>query len=199
MDPNLQHPFCLILSGPSQSGKTTLVKEILKNKDKLIVPKIERVVYAYAEYQSDFAGIDAEFVPEIPSPDIFDKNSNNLLIIDDFQDQLKNMTNLFTKYSHHRNLSVILLLQNPFASYTRTISLNSHYFIFMKNPRDKSQINHLARQIAPGKSNRIIEAYEDATSTNFGYLFIDLKPNTSEQMRYRTDIFDMHQQRVYLI
>ena len=45
----------------------------------------------------------------------------------------------------------------------RTISLNAHYLILFKNPRDASQINHLAKQMYPTKSKFMVEAYRDAT------------------------------------
>jgi hypothetical protein len=189
MDASLKHPSTFVLAGASQTGKTTWVRELIQKKDSLFTPKIER----------SFADMEAEFVNDIPSVDIFDKNVNNLLIIDDFQNRVKEMTDLFTKYSHHRNVTVVVLLQNPFAPHTRTLSLNAHYFVFMRNPRDKSQILHLARQIAPGKSDRVVEAFNDATQLPFGYLLIDLRQETPEQLRYRTDIFDADLQRVYMI
>lgn len=199
MDVTIKHPFCLIVAGASGSGKSSWVKKLLEKKHLLISPNIERVVYGYAEYQPAFDDMDAEFVNDIPDIEIFDRKINNLLIIDDFQDRVKDMTDLFTKYSHHRNVSVVVLLQNPFAVNTRTLSLNAHYFVFMRNPRDKSQIAHIARQIAPGKSDRVVQAFNEATQLPFGYLMIDLKQQTPEQLRFRTDIFDQEIQRVYMI
>ena len=40
----------------------------------------------------------------------------------------------------------------------RTISLNSHYLLVLKNPRDASQINHLAMQMYPGKTKNVQKA-----------------------------------------
>ena len=59
------------------------------------------------------------------------------------------IVNLFTKGSHHRNLSVIYIVQNLFhqGKGNRSISLNSHYLVLFKNPRDKLQILTLAEQI----------------------------------------------------
>ena len=64
----------------------------------------------------------------------------------------KSVSNLFTKGSHHCNLSVLHLVQNVFDKnkHTRTISLNAHYLVIFKNPRDASQITHLAKQMYPG-------------------------------------------------
>ena len=75
-------------------------------------------------------------------------------------------TTLFTKKSHHRNTSVLYLVQNllPKNKESRTISLNSQYMVVFKNPRDASQMSHLARQMYPGRAKFVKEAFKDATS-----------------------------------
>lgn len=53
------------------------------------------------------------------------------------------VTRLCTKHSHHRNLSVMYIVQNPVRKKNKeqgTISLNSHYTVLFKNPRDAVQI-----------------------------------------------------------
>jgi hypothetical protein len=47
---------------------------------------------------------------------------------------------LFTKKSHHRNISVMYIEQNLFhkGKNHRTISLNAHYMVLFKNPRDEA-------------------------------------------------------------
>ncbi|GFV60524.1 uncharacterized protein TNCV_3471591 [Trichonephila clavipes] len=52
-----------------------------------------------------------------------------------------------------------------------------------KNRRDKSQITHLGRQLYPRKVKFFQECYADATSKPYGYLLIDLKPETDESLR----------------
>lgn len=110
--------------------------------------------------------------------DEFDSSKNNIVIINDLMmqsEQDKSILNLFTVDSHHQNISVFFLSQNLLSQgkYMRTISLNCHYIILMNNPRDRSQINFLARQIFPTHSKFLVESYIDATSTQFGYLFLD--------------------------
>ena len=68
----------------------------------------------------------------------------------------------------------------------RTISLNSHYLVIFRNPRDKSQINHLAKQMYPGNIKFMQQSYDDATSKPYGYLLVDLKPETPDEIRLRT-------------
>ena len=98
------------------------------------------------------------------------------------------VTDLFTKKSHHSNTSVIYLVQNLFSrnKESRTISLNTQYMVVFKNPRDASQITNLAKQMYPGRVKFIQEAFADATSTPYGYLLVDLKQDTPEDLRLRT-------------
>ena len=99
------------------------------------------------------------------------------------------VVDIFTKISHHRNLSVVYLTQNLFYKnkQTRTLSLNSHYIVLFKNARDATQVANLARQMYPGKSVFMIEAFKNATSAPYGYLLIDLKQETDDKIR--TGIF----------
>ena len=55
------------------------------------------------------------------------------------------IANRSTKGRHHNNLSAIFITQNLFHKSQREISLNSNCIVILKNPRDKSQIQYLAR------------------------------------------------------
>ena len=107
------------------------------------------------------------------------------------------VTNLFTKKSHHSDTSVIYLVQNLFPKNkeSRTISLNSQYMVVFKNPRDASQLANLARQMYPGRGAFVQEAFADVTASPYGYLPIDMKQNTPDDMRLRTSVLpdDAHQ------
>ena len=83
---------------------------------------------------------------------------------------------LFTKGSHHKNISVIFIMQNIFhkGKSQRDISLNTKYIVLYKNPRDRAQIQHLARQVYPEDPKFLLEAYLDATHAQHSYLFLDL-------------------------
>lgn len=119
---------------------------------------------------------------------------NSLIIIDDLMTSAytKGICELFTKGSHHKKISVILITQNVFhqGKYCRDISLNCKYLVLFKNPRDKSQISPLARQIYPENPSSFIRVYKDATSKPFGYLFLDLTQSANDIVRFQTDIFN---------
>lgn len=183
MDVRLQSPFNLIIVGPSQSGKSVFVFKLFDNIEQLITPLPTRIIYCYSEYQEMFTLYPhIEFHEGLPDLNEFLGNSDSiLLVLDDMMSQTNvEISNLFTKYSHHRNLSVIFLTQNLFYKdkHTRTMSLNTHYIVMLKNPRDATQIMTLARQMFPHNSKYMIEAFTDAVKRTYGYLLIDLKPTT---------------------
>jgi hypothetical protein len=90
--------------------------------------------------------------------------------------------------------------QNLFykSKHNRTISLNAHYMVLFKNPRDVTQITTLSRQMFPGRGKFLVEAFKDATAKAYGYLLIDLKPDTEEKYRIRTNIFPGERHYVYV-
>lgn len=169
----------------------------------MIEPVPEHVLYCYGEFQPSFAEFpNVEFHNGLPDITSFDGRKNVLLILDDLMNEAnQNVCEIFTKLSHHRNVSVIFVTQNLFHKNPciRTMSLNSHYIVLFKNVRDASQIATLGRQMYPGKSKFVVEAYRDATEEPFSYLLIDLRPDTDENYRLRAKIFpDDDRQYVYV-
>lgn len=194
MDIRLKHPFTCIVAGQTQCGKSTFVSSLIKNSSELIDPPPDQVTWCYAEYQ---AGLEAK-LPGVKfqaglNVDELDYSQRNLVIIDDMMTELgndKKLANIFTKGSHHKNLSVIFIIQNLFyqAQQMRNISLNAHYLIIFKNVRDKSQIQHLAKQMYPGQTQYLLDAFRMATEKPHGYILIDLKPGTPDNIRLRSCI-----------
>ena len=136
------------------------------------------------------------FVEGVPTDleSMINPTIGNLVVIDDLMQELSNdpqITSLFTKGCHHRNLSVIFILQNIFhrGKELRDMSLNCHYLVLFKSPRDSSQIIHLAKQMFPGHVKYMQESFQNATSRPYGYLFCDLKPETPTDFRLKTNIF----------
>ena len=69
--------------------------------------------------------------------------------------------------------------------------------VLFKNVRDASQITNMAKQMYPGNVKYLKSSYENATNKHDGYLLIDLKPDTSDLLRLRTDIFPGEMHYVY--
>jgi len=116
-----------------------------------------------------------------------------LFILDDLLKEVfsRAVCDLFTKGSHHRNLSVILITQNFFhqAPHCRDISLNAKYLVALKNVRDRNQFAYLARQVLPEASASLCEAYREATQSPHGYMILDFAQDTDDRLRYRTNVF----------
>jgi len=200
----LRHPFTAIVSGPTGCGKTAWVLRLIDNIREKIEPVPSRIWYYYGEYQPVFNNYESvhfeEGLPQL-SDEVFDGREPSLIVVDDHMFNIsQEVADIFTKISHHRNISILHFTQNLFDKnkYARTISLNAHYLVLFKNPRDASQFATLARQMCPSSWKFAIEAYEDATSAPYGYLLIDLKPEQDEQCRLRTNVFPGETEFVYV-
>jgi hypothetical protein len=191
----MQHPFTCIVAGCTQSGKLVWVKSLLENAQKTISPPPQRIIWCYGQWQPSYfdmmrtmPGIEFnQSIPEdIDNAHYLDVSQRNLIVLDDLIAQSgkdKRIADLFTKGSHHRNLSIIYIVQNIFhhGKEMRNVSLNAHYIVLFKSPRDKQHISMLARQVNPGKVQEFMRSYEDATSRPHGYLMLDLKTTDDQQ------------------
>ena len=101
------------------------------------------------------------------------------------------ITEIFTQISHHLNTSVIFVTQSLFGvkKEFRTISLNAHYLIIMKNPRDKSQVSYIGQQMMPKSSKFVTNVYNDTTQEPHSYLLFDFHQSQSDSLRLRSSIF----------
>ena len=192
-----EDPWTCIIAGPSGAGKSVFVSNFLSNLDVMSRTKFARVIVHYAEWQSAYEKLVApgcliEFREGLPQEDEYTDGQPKLVILGDLMNETGGtVVDLFTKGSHHKNLSVFYLTQNLFhqGRGQRDISLNANYLVVFKNPQDRAQIRHLARQVYPENPLFLQEAYLDATSRPHGYLVLDLKQTTSEDLRVRTNIF----------
>ena len=150
----LKHPFTSLISGATGSGKTQFTLKLIKHASKVINPIPEKIIWCYGVYQNAFRELPhVEFHEGIPDLAMFDGQKRTLLIIDDLMHETDDrVTKIFTKISHHKDVSVVYLTQNLFfgGKENRTIALNAQYFVIFKNPRDSTQIANLSRQMYPG-------------------------------------------------
>lgn len=198
----IHHPSTMLIAGPTGSGKTHFLTRLLKQN--LFSPPPDKIIWIYGEKQN----LHDELTSSLQTPiefsrdfdeDIYgsiDGSEKVVVILDDqmMNENVRkkdNLTKYFTQGSHHRNMSVIYLVQNVFdkAKCMRTISLNSQYLVVFKNPRDVQQITSLASQMYGTNSQVLKAAFRDATSKAHGYLLVDLRQETPDNMRLRTNIF----------
>ena len=135
---HLQHPFTMVVSGPSGSGKSQWTRKVLNSS--LIQPTPQRVIWCYGQWQPLYEELKRtlpfiEFVNGIPDllndSQYIKASQRNIIIFDDLMSEAKcdqRIADLFTKGSHHRNISIIYLTQNlfPQGKACRDIALNRH-------------------------------------------------------------------------
>lgn len=191
-------PFTMIVTGPSRSGKTTFITNLIKNLDTLVEgEKIKQVIWCYKNENSIPNELKLNplvlFHKNIPN-DFSEISPNTLLVFDDLMmtSFSKEITEIFTVLSHHNNISIILVMHNLFHQnkHTRNVTLNSQYIVYFKNPRDLSSISHFTRQLCPSNSRNLQKLFNEVTEEPFGYLIVDLVQDTPEIFKYRSNIFN---------
>jgi len=183
-------PFNMVISGPSQAGKSSFVRNLIKDRERLLHPYVERVIYV-SKYGREVADEAIEWLSEMPP--ISEELCNSLLVIDDATyDCNQDVGHLFVRHSHHWNISVVYIVQNLFERRNpllRTLSLNSHYTVFFKNPRDQSQIGYLARQMNPLHAKNIMKICEKIFGSTSRYVVFDFHQATPNCMRIKANLF----------
>ena len=205
-DARLSHPSTILISGVSRSGKTCFSKKLIENVNKVFKPTPPKyIILIYEEWQNMYdtlvdnkhvhltmKGIDDfDYLKEL----MIEKKDQGgtLLMIDDQGSKIdQNIMKIFTIYSHHYSVTCMLLTQTLFDSKRefRTVSLNASYIVIMKNSRDASSITNLAKQTHPYRTRFLTNSYLDATKQPYSYLLIDMVPETPEEIRIRSNIFE---------
>ena len=182
----------MIVSGPSCCGKSSFVTTLIEGALHRFTPPPKRVLWYYGEIAPHPILKGVEYKRGLPTEKEVERFHHCIVVLDDLMWQSSSsqlVGNLFTRVAHHRECFIIHITQNLFqgGKVTRTQSLNAHYLVLFKNPRDRQQILYLARQIYPRKETFVLDSFEDATRRNYGYLLVDLNPITPEELRLRTE------------
>ena len=137
-------------------GKSTFVIRLLECKEQLCDIVFKNIVWCHCEDNAPHHLKDVSFfksVPDFENPE----NEPTLIVLDDLMDSAysKKVSEIFTKGSHHRNISLVMITQNLFhqGPSSPDIPLISIYIVVFMNPRDKTQIVQLARQVYPKRCN----------------------------------------------
>ena len=141
---NFRHKFLLLVVGPTQSGKTYFVQQILKhNRIMYKEQKSIRIFWYYNQWHECYEKLNKSLrksirfergVPEL-SEDLCGINARCMIILDDLMGTDSPVVSRLFTQGRDRNVSVILLLQNMFieGKYNTDISRNAQYLALFRN------------------------------------------------------------------
>ena len=196
-------PLSIVCAGPTMSGKSSFIKELLKNRDVMFTEKIDRIMYVYDVWNLLYEDIEKNvpnitFTNSIPSReevDLFapEGGGQKLIIFDDQVSKMKkckHFSDFFMILCNNRKLSCILTVQNIYSKEPgmRDISLNTRALVLFKNMRSHDQILVLARQIHPQNTKYFLDAFEKATTVPHAYLVVDLNPCIDQRFHLRSNV-----------
>ena len=134
--------------GPTSCGKTHFVRQVLDTPEL----KPFHVEWYYNQPQDEYEAYASKRgrlrmikgLPDYNVDNLHDLNrtrKNVVIVIDDLMEEAKDsklVSKLFTQ-CRHRNVSVILILQNAFPKwkYNNEISRNTMYMILFRSPADR--------------------------------------------------------------
>lgn len=188
-------PSSILVVGPSGCGKTCFTESLLLDHlEELFQNLPERIHYCYGAWQDAFVDMQKQgihFHEGIPATSHLQKwfPNGGLLVLDDLMtegsDDKELLDYLFTKHSHHQNITVMYLCQDMFprGKYAKSISRNAHYIVAFKNPRDQLAMKNLLLQAFPNYWSDIMTVYQKMSERPFGYMVLDLHPGSDDKKR----------------
>ena len=212
----LKSPSVCTLFGSTGSGKTVLCRSIMEHGSQIYDKELISILYCYTEHQDSFDDMkqsikNVRFHQGLPTSQTFadfvkeGPPGHRLVILDDLMSTVLNSADIIQLVcvtSHHKNISVIIILQNLYAAgkFSKTVSLQSQYLIACQSARDTSHLQKLSYQIYGASNSHIIpDAMKQVTSRYpYPYLLVDLSHAADPTMRLRSRILPGDTMEVYV-
>jgi hypothetical protein len=201
------HPFTAIVMGGTSSGKTQWLVRLIENNEEMIHPPIKHILYCYGEINNTLLELksrmeNVELFHGVPTQEILQGKPHPLLLIFDdlyldIADEFLNV--LYTRGSHHWDISVILVTQTMFGRNLKTARNNSHHLILLKNLAGQLEVRTVGQQLFPGKLPYFLDSYRMAIDEKpFSYIVINLAPTTPPEHRLTSKIFPGEHMEIFL-
>ncbi len=184
---NLPHSFRLICIGPPDSGKSTLIKNIIIRAK----PEFERILLYHFGTGSEYDDVEAQHIDDLNPLDYEDNDEKTLLIIEDCnfkncpKEMKQDLNRLFGYTSSHCNLSIVLTAQNPY-DISCDIRRTANTIALWRNA-DMNALNTLASRCGMRKKD-MEYVMIDVLKNPHDFLMIDLQTNSP--CKYRINGFE---------
>lgn len=208
LDLSFRTPFTMLIAGATGSGKTTFVKKMLQKAESAFDRPIGDVYFFYkVDMQRTLddlssGGSRVHYIPGLPDLNWLEETLGKpppnelreavpIIVIDDQGSELNDeVARLFTVGSHHNDVCVIAIVHQLFGKTPahRLISRNSKYLVIFKNPRDAAAIEHLAKQMYPGRVATMKKIFAEATKDAYSYVLCDFDQRTDDDYRLRSNV-----------
>ena len=200
---DFEYPFRIIISGSSQSGKTSFAGRLLKLPD-LFSGKYKNILYCYPEYLSDIpvdwhASLNSPVTYQTGLPSLDELCSlepDTVIVLDDLYEECiiaKQIDYLFRVLSGKKRLSVIIMTQRFFSQGRFAMNIRNccNFTVLMRNSDERlnSRIANLFK--ASSVVSKIIE--KEFQKDGYPYIFVDSSPKGQiTGNRLYTNIFDRY-------
>ena len=159
-------PCSIVVSGPSQAGKSTFLFNLVKFRNEVFTSRFNRIIYCLPERKiprkKDFIDMlktecpSVEIIGGLPSVSQLNLDLNTLpvlLLVDDQMTQIlkdPDMLELLTLDGHSDNITFGFTMQNYYenSKFGKTMIRNCHYRVFFYNSIEKSYLSTISTQIA---------------------------------------------------
>jgi hypothetical protein len=206
-DLKLHTPSTILVSGPSQCGKTSLIENLLTESG-VFNRKFREIHWIYAPsaenkelIQRLTESVPVKFhsgQPEGDLANIFvkDRTEHKLLILDDILTEPSAshhaILDLFNITCHHQNITVILTVQNLYGSTPAqrsclsTLLRSVSYLVLFACRRMTPVVRNIANSYFPGEQNRVLKPFNTllGEEREHCYLVLDFVTNI-EKIRIR--------------
>ena len=205
--PQLKHPFSALLCGSSFSGKSYFFYHMLDTIDEHSILDFvpSKILYVYEHPQPEFKYLEdkVDFLQGWSSPKLsveyLRQHPNSLILVDDCADthyDANFLRDFYLKHSHHLRWSIITIIHSfhdKRVPFLRSISLNTHYVIFMNSPQASDSVATFCDQrfrLNKAAKKAFLELYNYITERPYDYILVDCHPLcTDKRMIFRSSLF----------